>query len=191
MFSCTHLWIRDRNGAFWWPFLRHRIWEPISDFYFLSYGLKGEKMWGVIGRGCIVQIPWTEGICLKQTELIGVYAMHSQKRISGGSIIAQVDLKCPSTDSRGLKRPFDTGASSESPFKSLWFSRTPFAETEGLKSTWWIEVENRPWFLLGRQGMLDSLLCRMSGISLPWSDILLRKNDSKLLGRNRNIPCKA
>ena len=70
-------------------------------------------MSGVIGRVCIV---W---ICLKQTYLIGVFVRHSQKRISGGSIIAQMDLKCPNTESRCLKRPFDTGASSESPFNSL------------------------------------------------------------------------
>ena len=54
-----------------------------------------------------------------------------------GSLVAEVDLKSTSVEGRGLKNPFDTGANSvKSPFSRFLFPRVPFAETEGLKSTW-------------------------------------------------------
>jgi hypothetical protein len=42
-----------------------------------------------------------------------------------------------------------------------------------------MEVDNRPILLLGRQGLLDALLCRISDIILPWSKSLLRKKKAQ------------
>ena len=101
--------------------------------------------------------------------------MGKRQALVVGSLVAEVDLKSTSVEGRGLKNPFDTGANSESPFSRFWFPRVPFAETEGLKSTWWMKIDNRPTILLGRQRMLDAPLCRMSCIKLPWSDSPLRQ----------------